>query len=483
MTNVVCCCLFMALSVILVSGKGLKEEFGWSRISYQGPEDNQLRSRAAFQLYKQGKYFVDKGKPRPSIRLPGTGGDAIFFEEDTNIASANTRAPSSGPRRNSTSSGNVQNSQDNVSYGTIDYRYETNIPMGANVWKDKLFITVPRRRLGVPSTLNYVPLGSEKRQNVPLIPYPSWDINLYPDTSGSLDNFVSVYRIAIDVCDRMWFVDTGIVETLGNRTIVKPHQLVIINLQNDQILHRFTLPENVLTPATVLASLTVDTPKGSCGDAFAYFPDLAGYGLIVFSLRENRAWRVTHNYFFLEPLAGNFNIAGHSFQWNDGVFSVELSDIKSDGFRDMYFHAMAGTHMYKVSTRILRNQTLATRSFHENDFVVIGDRGPNSQTATADIHKPTGTMFLGLVNQNAVGCWNVNNDLSTLSIVQKNDENMIYPSDVKVSGDKVYVLTNTMPEFLYGRLNYDIINFRVWANDVRSAIEGTKCQNRQSVSY
>lgn len=93
--------------------------------------------------------------------------------------------------------------------------------MGANVWKDKLFITIPRRRLGVPSTLNYVSLNSQNRHNVPLNPYPNWDMNLYPDTSSSLENFVSVYRIAIDVCDRMWFVDTGIVETLGKSDLVK----------------------------------------------------------------------------------------------------------------------------------------------------------------------------------------------------------------------------------------------------------------------
>lgn len=95
-----------------------------------------------------------------------------------------------------------------------------------------------------------------------------------------------------------------------------------------------------------------------------------GYAVIVYSLKENRSWRVTHNYFYLEPLAGELFIAGHHFQWNDGVFSVELSDIKQDGFRDMYFHSMAGTHMYRVSTRILKNQTAATRSYHGNDFEV-----------------------------------------------------------------------------------------------------------------
>ncbi|XP_060521874.1 L-dopachrome tautomerase yellow-f2-like isoform X2 [Cylas formicarius] len=358
-----------------------------------------------------------------------------------------------------------------------------NIPMGANVWQNKLFVTVPRRRLGVPSTLNYVFLDGRIKHNAPLIPYPNWKTNLYPDRTGVGENIVSVYRVAIDVCDRMWFVDTGIVETLGNRTVVKPHELILINLQTDDIIHRYSLPASVITPATVLASVTVDTTKEDCTNAYAYFPDLAGYGLVVYSLSENKAWRVNHNYFYVEPTAGEFRIAGHQFQWNDGVFSVELTDVKPDGYRDMYFHAMAGTHMYRASTKILRNETLATRSYHGSDFETIGDRGPLSQTATADIHKKSGVMFLGLVNQNAVGCWNVNNNLKSISIVQKDDDKMIYPSDVKVSSDRVYILTNTMPAFLYGRLDYDKINFRVWSNDVFSAIRGTKCQGGGGNNY
>ena len=33
-----------------------------------------------------------------------------------------------------------------------------NLPLGLEVWKHKLFVTVPRWKAGVPSTLNYVSL-------------------------------------------------------------------------------------------------------------------------------------------------------------------------------------------------------------------------------------------------------------------------------------------------------------------------------------
>lgn len=62
---------------------------------------------------------------------------------------------------------------------TGNYIPENNLPLGLEVWKDKLFITVPRWRDGVASTLNYVPISS-KNKSSPLIPYPDWKSNNLP---------------------------------------------------------------------------------------------------------------------------------------------------------------------------------------------------------------------------------------------------------------------------------------------------------------
>lgn len=108
-------------------------------------------------------------------------------------------------------------------------------------------------------------------------------------------------------------------------------------------------------------------------------------------------------------------------------------------------------------------------------FQIIGDRGQYSQTAAADIHKPSGIMFLSLVNHNAIGCWNTMDPLDAISYVHRDDEKMIYPSDIKVVKNRIYALTNSMPVFIYGKLNYDEVNFRLWSNRVDAAIDGTLC--------
>ena len=107
---------------------------------------------------------------------------------------------------------------------------ENNIPMGVNRWRDKLFVTVPRRAPGIPSSLNYIPINCTKRHNVPLIPYPSHKINSLKVSPGD-EQIVSVYRIAVDSCSRLWMADTGTVHTLGTTIIESSKQLTFTLLQ------------------------------------------------------------------------------------------------------------------------------------------------------------------------------------------------------------------------------------------------------------
>ncbi|GJQ85795.1 hypothetical protein Trydic_g20353 [Trypoxylus dichotomus] len=418
-------------------------EFSWTRITYAVPESKLYRPKSA-------------GTPKELQTKPG---DAIVFPEE-----------SSGTPRASTP---VQD----VGDVNMEYIYENNIPMGASLWKNKLFITVPRRVSGIPSTLNYVPFDKPERHNVPLIPYPDLQTNAIQAPEGQ-EHIISVYRPAVDACDRLWMVDTGVTETLGNKTKLGHQRIIIIDLTSDKIIKTYNFKDSDLKPVTVLTMTVVDVTSDNCDDAYAYFPDLEGFGLIVYSLKHDDSWRVKHNYFYLEPQGGEFNIGGMPFQWDDGIFSIALTDQRSDGTRDAIFHAMAGTHLYSVSTKILKDKALATRSYHRNDFKVLGDRGPGSQTSATDLHKPTGIMFFNLINQNAVGCWNTNKpfDPKNFGIVQKNDTTMIYPSDMEVYNDFLLVLTNKMPIFFYSSLNYDETNFRVWMSNVNVAVEGTVCE-------
>lgn len=63
-------------------------------------------------------------------------------------------------------------------------------------------------------------------------------------------------------------------------------------------------------------------------------------------------------------------VGGVNFQWTDGVFGLALSKIENDGYRTMFFHALASTKEFSVSTRVLQNKTIATDHHSYNLFKV-----------------------------------------------------------------------------------------------------------------
>lgn len=106
--------------------------------------------------------------------------------------------------------------------------------------------------------------------------------------------------------------------------------------------------------------------NGGCNDVFAYMSDELGYGLIVYDWKQNKSWRLSHGFFFPDPLLGDYNIGGLNYQWHDeGIFGLALSPIANDGFRTLFFHPLSSNREFAVSTRILRDEALSEDSYHE----------------------------------------------------------------------------------------------------------------------
>lgn len=186
-----------------------------------------------------------------------------------------------------------------------------------------------------------------------------------------------------------------------------------------------------------------------------------------------------HNYFHLSPLEGDFNVGGVLYQWDDGIFSITLGPRLADGYRSVFFHAMVSTNEFIVSSRVLQSAELAQRPFHGNDFRLYGNRGAFTQTATHQYDPTTGVIFYAQVGRNAVGCWNSRRPFNARfhGVVARDDVKMIYPSDLKVdSAGTLWVMTNTMPRFIYSQLNVNEFNFRVWRANAAQVIQGTVCQ-------
>lgn len=304
-------------------------------------------------------------------------------------------------------------------------------------------------------------------------------ISFQPSSPASPDRLISVYRPRVDyACNRLWFIDTGLLE-YGDRVQVQPASIWIINLETGERIQRFEIPPSSVARANGLVSITIDSDADKCGEAFAYLPDMANYRLHVYSLAENRMWTFTHNFFYLDPLYGDFNVANQRFQWRDGIFSVTLGAYLNDGDREAYFHAMASINEYMVSTKVLKNATNAARSYHNGDFKFLGRRQEQGQSNMHAFDESTGVIFYSELARNAVGCWNSGEKFKddNHDVVLKDDKEMVYPSDLTVDNEgNVWVLSNRIPEYVYSRLDETKYNFRVFKGKASEIIQGTKCE-------
>lgn len=191
----------------------------------------------------------------------------------------------------------------------------------------------------------------------------------------------------------------------------------------------------------------------------------------------------------IHSISGEFNIGGLTFHWfPEGIFGIALTPPDLDGFKNLLFQPIASNSAFSVSTRILRNKTLAESADSYNRYVKIGERGPNGHL-TAHVMDHNGILFFNLVDRNAVGCWNSRNPYKPEYIghVDVDDEALIFPSDVKIVGDDLWVISDRMPIQLESDngLDFNDVNFRIFTVPIKTAIQGTVCDGPliESISY
>ncbi|KAF5308060.1 hypothetical protein FQR65_LT06435 [Abscondita terminalis] len=359
---------------------------------------------------------------------------------------------------------------------------ENNLPLGLEVYQDRLFITVPRWKSGVPASLTYIKL-TDPMDSPKLRPYPNWEAHKLPRSEGGdPPEIVSPFRLRADQCGRLWVLDTGVADTLGDTKIYTMPKLLIYDLDNDTLLRKYRFPKDQLSSESFLANIAVEDEN--CDDSYAYVGDVSQPGLLVYSWKKHTSWIIKHHYFNMEPLAGDFNVGGIAFSWEDGIFGIALSSPEADGSSTLYFHPMTGVHEFSVSTRVLKDPKLAENSFHE--FKVLGSRGPKGQSSVSFLDKKTGVLFYSLVNLNAVACWRTTNPSYTMESqgrVFMSNVSMVFPNDIKVdANNNLWVLSDRLPIFMYSRLNESDVNFRILTAPVADAIRNTSCDSKLVIS-
>lgn len=127
---------------------------------------------------------------------------------------------------------------------------------------------------------------------------------------------------------------------------------------------------------------------------------------------------------------------------------------------------------------ILQNETRATSSDSYYEYSLLGDRGTNGQSSASYFDEKTNVLFYTQVNKDGVSCWNANKPYNpdTQGAVDTDTDALVFPNDLKVDGDDLWVLSDRMPIFLFKKLNPNEFNYRILKGNITKLISGTPCE-------
>ncbi|KAK7602175.1 hypothetical protein V9T40_009616 [Parthenolecanium corni] len=359
---------------------------------------------------------------------------------------------------------------------------ENNQPLGLEVWRNKLFVTFPPWRPGTVATLTYIDLEKANTKSPKFIPYPNWETHDLRNTTKG-NKLANVIRLHVDICDRLWVADRGIINILTTRDKIHDAKIVGYDLKTDRVFKQHSLPDDAINVNSFFGNILADVSGNDCSKTHVYVPDLRANAIFVYSIELNRIWRVEHHYFHFDPLSGDYLVGDTTFQWTDGVIGVSLSRPRPDGYRLLYFTPMSSSRLYSVSTKVLQDYTVDwsawnnTALFHQ--FQVVGYRGQFMQSTTSTIDENTGVLFYTLLCQDAIACWNSQSEynMNTQGIVAQDSKRFSYTNDVKVDKNgMIWALSDRLHEYLFNKMNYSEINFRIFRIPVMAAIQGTVCE-------
>lgn len=217
-------------------------------------------------------------------------------------------------------------------------------PLGIAVSPNRVFVTTPRWKDGIPASLSSITLPAYS-QSPALEPYLNWDSHT-STTNPDCSRLLSVYRLAIDECGRLWVIDSGIVNALTNLQQLCPPKIVAFDLATDQQVVSYQFPADQVLQGSLHTNIVVDVRNNECNRAFVYVMDVWRNGLVVFDLAQHRSWRTTNHLYLADPFSSDYTYKGLNFQWTDGVFGASLSPLnKKIGDRVLFYHPMSSTNV------------------------------------------------------------------------------------------------------------------------------------------
>ncbi|KAI5724037.1 hypothetical protein M8J76_014562 [Diaphorina citri] len=327
-----------------------------------------------------------------------------------------------------------------------DYNPENTVSTGFEVGWERVFITTPRLWAGNPATLAWIPRNkgdyASGSVSPPLQAYPSWDWHVAAGSgnpgSDNCTGLVSVFRVRADRCNRLWVLDSGVVDSLVTFETKCPPKILIFDMRNDELIRSITFPPEVLRLNTLLTNIILDDLNedaaggyGNCDNIFAYMSDSTNPGILV---------------------------AGESFTLMDGIIGLALSP-PGTSTRRVYFEAFASNRIYTIPVSALR---AGPNQGDDADLPVSLLGTKSSQAAPLAVDNRDGSLIFSPVSETAIASWVPGS--TEHGVLAYSPELLQFPLDIRsVDRDSgtIWVITTRFQKFFKKTVSNKEINIRL----------------------
>ncbi|XP_024225919.1 protein yellow-like [Bombus impatiens] len=346
-------------------------------------------------------------------------------------------------------------SEEKQNYATEhgDYIPANNFIAGVKFWKDKMYLTVPRWKSGVPVTLGVTSATVVNGNTAPkLEAFPNWDMQ----EVGDCNAFQLVQSMEIDPKGRMWVLDSGKMSPLSVEVkITCPPRLVILDLENNgEILRTYEFPPQVARHGTAhLNDIVLDHEDG--GMAYITDSDREDPGIIVYSLSNNTSWKVRHDSMKAKPEAVRFMVSKNLINMPISVDGIALSPASVED-RQVYYSPLSSFHLYSIPTSVLKSN-LSNVDEH------VKELGKKISQTDGMMMSAKGALYFGLLADDAVAMWDTKQSFTTgQRVISRDHERMQWPDTFAFDENgNFYCVTNSLQNILTNRVNTSVPNYRI----------------------
>ncbi|EFN84825.1 protein yellow [Harpegnathos saltator] len=333
------------------------------------------------------------------------------------------------------------------------YIAENNFLTTVKFWKDKMYLTMPRWKDGVPVTLGVTSATPVNGTTAPILEaFPSWAMQ----TLGDCSAFQLVHSIEIDPKGRMWVLDTGR-PTTTREFKACPARLVILDLEDSgKILRIYEFPDHVARRSTTyLNDIVLDHEDGG----MAYITDNSNNdpGIIVYSLKNNTSWKVRHDSMKAKSEAVSFMVAKTHVILPVHVDGIALSPASSMD-RHVYYSPLSSFHLYSIPVSALKNN--ATNIDH-----YVKELGRKNSQTDGMVMSAKSVLYFGLLADDAISMWDMKNS-SSFTIGQRvmSRDHLLtqWPDSFAFDEDgNLWCVVNMLQNFLSNHIKLDTPNYRL----------------------